>query len=172
MSLIAGLSAGRLDQLGLVVPDLKPAMDGYISTLGVTFQVFEVDESNSSFSGSSAAFRLRFGIALMGLSSIQLIQPVAGETIYSDHLRTRGPGMHHIGVYVTSVDAASDELRQRGYSKLMAGHIDRLGRFAYFDAPDLHTIVEPLQLSIGLPCFLAEKSCTYRSAAAASAISW
>jgi methylmalonyl-CoA/ethylmalonyl-CoA epimerase len=161
MSLVAGLSAGRLDQLGIVVPDLKAAMDGYISALGVTFQVFEVDETSSAFSGSSAAFRIRIGVALMGLSSIELIQPVAGTTIYSEHLRNRGPGHHHIGVYVPSIDIAADELRQRGYPMLMEGHIDRLGRFAYFDAPDLHTIVEPLQLSIGLPCFLAEKSCSY-----------
>jgi hypothetical protein len=49
-----GLPAGHLDQIGIVVPDLNAAMDGYIATLGVAFQVFDMDQTTSSFSGSSA----------------------------------------------------------------------------------------------------------------------
>ena len=51
---VPGLPAGHLDQIGIVVPDLNAAMDGYIATLGVAFQVFDVDQTTSSFSGSSA----------------------------------------------------------------------------------------------------------------------
>jgi glyoxalase/bleomycin resistance protein/dioxygenase superfamily protein len=151
----------HLDQLGIVVPNLNVAMDGYIATLGVAFQVFEVDETNSSFSGSSPNFQLRFAVALIGLSSIELIQPVSGSNIYSGRLKNRGPGIHHIGVYVPDLEAAGQGLNQRGYQPLMQGQIQGLGRFAYFEAPDMHLIVELLQLSVELPLFLAEYGAWY-----------
>ena len=155
------LPPGHLDQLGIVVPDLNAAMDGYIATLGVAFQVFEVDETTSSFSGSSAGFRLRFAVALIGLSSIELIQPVSGLTIYSEQLKNRGPGIHHIGVYVPDLETSGQGLKQRGYQPLMQGQIQGLGRFAYFEAPDMHLIIELLQLSLELPLFLAEHAAWY-----------
>jgi hypothetical protein len=158
------LPPGHLDQLGIIVPDLNAAMDGYIATLGVAFQVFEVDETTSSFSGSSAAFQLRFAVALIGLSSIELIQPVSGLTIYSEQLKTRGPGIHHIGVYVPDLEAAAQGLKQRGYQALMQGQIQGLGRFAYFEASDMHLIIELLQLSLALPLFLAEHAAWYTGA--------
>jgi len=163
MPRIANFPWGNLDQIGILVPDLEAAMDGYVATLGLKFQVFEVDESAGSFSGSSAHFRTRFGVAQVGLSSIELIQPVSGTTIHSEHLRTRGPGIHHIGIYVPSLTTARKALERRGYTALMEGKIRRLGKFAYFEAPDMHCIVEPLQLSIELPLFLAKNATTYPS---------
>jgi hypothetical protein len=136
-------------------------MDGYITTLGVSFEVFEVDETNSAFSGSSAAFRTRFGVAMVGTSSIEIIQPVSGTTFHSEHLRTRGPGLHHIGVYVERLEDAETGLVGRGYQKLMEGSIRHLGKFAYFEARDMHCIVEPLELSMELPWFLAERARRY-----------
>jgi catechol 2,3-dioxygenase-like lactoylglutathione lyase family enzyme len=153
--------AGHIDQIGIVVPDLNAAMDGYIATLGVSFQVFEVDENTSSFSGSSPTFQVRFAVALVGLSSIELIQPVSGLTIYSAQLQNRGPGIHHIGVYVPDLETAGQGLKQRGYQALMQGQIQDLGRFAYFEAPDMHLIIELLQLSLELPLFLAEHASWY-----------
>jgi glyoxalase/bleomycin resistance protein/dioxygenase superfamily protein len=158
MAPLAGLLGGRIDQIGIVVPDLKTAMDGYIASLGVTFQVFQVDESMADFSGSSPQFRIRFAVAPAGLSSIELIQPVAGTTIYSVHLQARGPGIHHLGVYVDSLPDAKKGLRQRGYKALLEGSIRNLGQFAYFEAPDMHCIVEPLELSPGLALFVAENA--------------
>ena len=120
-----------------------------------------MDQTSSSFTGSSPTFHLRFAIALIGLSSIELIQPVSGLTIYSEQLKNRGPGIHHIGVYVPDLEAAEQGLQQRGYQPLMQGQIQGLGRFAYFQAPDMHLIVEPLQLSLELPLFLAEHAAWY-----------
>ena len=120
-----------------------------------------MDQATSSFSGSSANFQLRFAVALIGLSSIELIQPVSGLTIYSEQLKNRDPGIHHIGVYVPDLEAAEQGLRQRGYRALMQGQIQGLGRFAYFEAPDMHLIIELLQLSLDLPLFLAEHAAWY-----------
>ena len=91
MTAVAGLPHSRVDQIGVLVPDLKTAMDAYVATLGAKFRVFEANERNSTFSGSSQEFRLRFAVALVGMLSIELIQPVSGITLHSEHLASRGP---------------------------------------------------------------------------------
>ena len=133
-------------------------MAAYHASLGVQFRVFEVTEANSAFSGSSPMFRTRIAVALAGLTSIEIIQPVAGTTIHSEHLRTRGPGLHHLGAYVENLADAVASLSGRGYRKLMEGRIDHLGEFAYFEADDMHCILEPLQLSVEWPLFLARNA--------------
>jgi hypothetical protein len=100
-------------------------------------------------------------VALVGLLSVELIQPLSGLTLYSRHLESRGSGLHHMGVYVDDLAKASNSLVQRGYRLILEGEIHGLGRFAYFEAPEMHCILEVLQLSLSLPVFLVENAKVY-----------
>jgi catechol 2,3-dioxygenase-like lactoylglutathione lyase family enzyme len=147
--------------LGLIVPDLEVTMKAYIANFGLSFSVFELDETDSAFSGSSASFKLRVGFGFAGASAIELIQPVSGETIHSAFLRQNGPGIHHLGFWVDDLKSARKQLEERGCSLLLQGTIDDLGSFAYYEAPDLHCVVEPIQFSLGLPISLAKHAKSY-----------
>jgi hypothetical protein len=157
----AGALPGRVDQVAVVVPDLEAAMDEYIAKLGVTFGVFEAHEGTSSFSGSSKRFRIRIGVALAGLLSIELIQPVSGVTLYSKHLESRGAGLHHMGVYVADLAKARKPFEGPGHKCILEGRIRGLGKFAYFEAPGMHCVLELLQLSLSFPLFLARNASWY-----------
>lgn len=161
MSPLGGIFGGHVDQVALVVPDLESAMDGYVANLNLSFGVFEVTEVNATLSGSSPQFRVRIAVAQAGPVSVELIQPVTGTTLYSKHLETRGPGLHHLGVYVLDLAQARSHLAARGYQPILEGSIKDLGEFAYFEAPDMHCIVEPLHLSVKFPLFLARNAATY-----------
>jgi len=153
--MISAALPGRVDQIAVVVPDLEEAMDGYIASLGVRFGVFEANETTSSFSGSSERFRIRIAVALAGLLTIELIQPVSGVTLYSKLLESRGAGLHHIAVHVGNLAEARKSFEGPGRQCILEGSIRGLGKFAYFEAVDLHCVVELLQLSLSLPLFLA-----------------
>ena len=146
--------------VGLVVPSLEAAMDGYIANFGMTFYTFDIDETLAQF-GSSSQFNLRFGLGLLGGVTIELIAPVAGETVYSAYLRCQGPGVHHLGVCVADLNAAREQLERRNYQLLMAGKIEGLAGFAYYQATDMHCIIEPLELSGSLPLFFAKHARKY-----------
>jgi catechol 2,3-dioxygenase-like lactoylglutathione lyase family enzyme len=156
-----GALPGRVDQIAFIVPDLEAAMDAYIAKLGVTFGVFEANESMSAFSGSSSRFRIRIAVALAGLLSIELIQPVSGVTLYSKHLDAHGGGLHHLGVYVDNLAKARKLFAGPEYPCVLEGSIRGLGKFAYFEAPDLHCVFELLQLSLSFPLFLAKNAQWY-----------
>lgn len=147
--------------VGIIVAELGPAMDSWHKNLGISFAVFEANEANSRFSGSGANFRVRFGFGLMGTSAIELIQPLEGETIYSRYLQERGSGLHHLGFLVMDLTASERQLESDGYVPLMKGSINELGTLAYYQAQDGHCIIEPLQLSIELPFFLARHATSY-----------
>jgi hypothetical protein len=98
-------------------------MDAYGAVLGSSFSVFETTENNSFFSGSSASFRLRFGIGTVGLTLIELIEPAAGTTYFSNHLARHGPGLHHLTFGVQDLAAARTQLDTRGYRRLINGGI-------------------------------------------------
>ena len=112
--------------IGVVVPDLNAAMNAYISALGIKFSVFEVDETNSVFSGSSDAFRLRIGFGTLGPSAMELIQPVSGETIHSRFLSERGGGIHHLGFLVSGFSKVKKQLDALRCRSLMEGAIKGL----------------------------------------------
>ncbi len=152
----------KVDQLGIVVPELETAMDAYVVNFGVRFQVFEVDDARSQFSGSSRRFRVRFGLGQLEGLSIELIQPVSGRTIHQEFLKQNGAGIHHLGFYTLNLNAARRKLDNRGYKVLMEGRIDGVAEFAYYEAHDLHCIVEPLKLSSQLPAFLARNASIYQ----------
>jgi catechol 2,3-dioxygenase-like lactoylglutathione lyase family enzyme len=158
---IPGIEFGRVDQIAILAPDLEAAMDAYIAKLGVTFAVFEANETSSSFSGSSSRFRIRIAVALAGALSIELIQPVAGVTLYSNHLESRGAGLHHLGVHVPDLVEARKSFSGPGNRCVLEGRIHGLGEFAYFEAPDLHCCVELLQLPLAFPIFLAQSAQVY-----------
>jgi len=52
-------------------------------------------------------------------------------------------------------------LAARGYRSIMEGRIKDLATFVYFEAPDMHCIVEPLQRSVKSPLFMARNSVEY-----------
>lgn len=136
-------------------------MDSWHKNLGISFSVFEVNETNSRLSGSGTNFRMRFGFGLMGTFAMELIQPVEGETIYSRYLQERGPGLHHLGFLVMDLAASARQLESEGCVPLLEGSINELGALAYYRAQDGHCIIEPLQLSVELPLFLARHATSY-----------
>jgi hypothetical protein len=66
-----------------------------------------------------------------------------------------------VGFWVEDLKSAKKRFEERSSSMLMEGTIDELGSFAYYHAPDLHCIVEPIQFSVGLPIFLAKRAKSY-----------
>ena len=57
--------------LGLILsPDLEVAMKAYIANFGLSFSGFELDETDSALSGSSASFKLRVGFGFAAASAI------------------------------------------------------------------------------------------------------
>jgi hypothetical protein len=84
----------------------------------------------------------------IGLNSaqpqIELLQPIAGPSLYHDWQQAHSEGVHHLAIHVESLDAAIDSMRDAGLELLQLGRgfgVDGDGGFAYFDTEHLLGVV-------------------------------
>ena len=59
---------------------------------------------NRVYHGQPADFTARMAFAELGPIELELIQPLAGESIWADFLAEHGPGLHHIRFNVPEME--------------------------------------------------------------------
>jgi len=99
------MHVGRLDHVGIAVPDLAPARALYERVLGLEVTHEEVIQDQGVHE-----LLLRAGEAY-----VQLVAPLTPDSPVGRFLAKRGEGVHHVGYAVPDVEAALVELRAQGF---------------------------------------------------------
>lgn len=132
------------DQIGMVVRNIETSIKAYSGLFGWgPFEVFQHKYSELIYRGQPGNFRYRIALAQISPPlQLEFIENLEGESIYTEFLRARGEGMHHLGFTVDRIDTRIAALKQLGIGVLQSGK--RPGRsFAYMDTePLLGTIIE------------------------------
>ncbi len=148
----------ELEQVCIVVRDLDKSMESLWNIFGVGpwdvyIRDFNSTRDNESLTdmtyyGKPARFSYKMASThnKLGGISIELIQPLEGDNIYSDFLRENGEDIHHLGWYVVdSMEAFAEttrKLEKEGFPCIMSGRVYDAA-FAYFDTTKvLNTILE------------------------------
>ena len=153
MTAIPALAGRPVGQIGLVVRDLDAAMEHYVSALGLrpwrcwTYGPDTVPDLG--YRGERGEYVMR--IALCGADpQLELIEPLRGPSIYHEWLEEHGEGLHHIAVYVDSLEGGLAEMAAAGHSPVQHGRgygARGDGGFAYFDLrPALATYLELIEV--------------------------
>ncbi|MFJ6199939.1 VOC family protein [Micromonospora sp. NPDC092111] len=145
-TLQSAIGAGRVDQVAFLVEDLGVAI-GRWSALhrDETWRIYTYgldNVENLRYHGEPGRFSMR--LALIGHSpQIELIQPLAGPSIYHDWIARHGYGLHHFGFFVPSIADAVARFEAAGHPTIQSGSgygLDGDGGFAYFDFEDIYGI--------------------------------
>ncbi|HLI01410.1 MAG TPA: VOC family protein [Acidimicrobiales bacterium] len=136
-------------QVALVVEDLDVAVKLWHERLGIgpwtAWHLGPHVFSEMRYRGEPASFEFRHALCWQGDMQFELVQPLSGPSIFSDHLGRCGPGLQHIGKYVDDHPAAVEAIVADGFTPLQSARgfgADGDGAFAYFQAPGLDVIVE------------------------------
>jgi catechol 2,3-dioxygenase-like lactoylglutathione lyase family enzyme len=150
---VVSFLAGRVpDQIGILVADLDEATRAYSERWGLgPWQGWRYGPDTVprlTYRGGPGAYTLRLAIAGSG-PMVELIESVEGPSIYEEWLERHGPGLHHLGFWVESIDEAIAEMEAAGFPPLQtgAGYGARGdGAFAYFDTEGaLGVILEAIE---------------------------
>lgn len=95
---------GKIDHVALAVSDLEAAIELYRNLWGLGLEHRQIVEDQGV---EEAMFRI-------GDSQIQLISPLAEDTIIAKFIARRGEGLHHIAYEVDDLDAALQDLKIKG----------------------------------------------------------
>ncbi len=98
-----------LDHVGIAVADLDAAVSFYRDVLGL--QVVHREENLDQQVAEVMLTSSENG--LMG-NQLQLLMPLAGNSVLNRFLMRRGSGLHHVAYAVSDVRSASSILRQGG----------------------------------------------------------
>lgn len=93
----------EISQVGIVVEDLEDGMDRFGGGLGVgpwAVHRFEPPAlTETTYRGEEHDYSMLLGLADAGETMIELIEPLDGESLYTEHLAQHGEGLHHIACF-------------------------------------------------------------------------
>jgi catechol 2,3-dioxygenase-like lactoylglutathione lyase family enzyme len=87
-----------------------------------------------SYRGRPADFVADIALSYAGDMQLELIAPVAGESIYTEFLRKCGPGLHHVCVETDDIEAALTEAVAHGGELVQRGTMPGGMAFGYVSA--------------------------------------
>ncbi|MEZ0580324.1 VOC family protein [Nocardioides sp. MH1] len=150
------IASGPVIQVCWVVEDIEAAETFHSQHFGVGawFRLPDIrfGPDEVTLHGDPADFTVHVSMAYAGDLQLELIQPVSGESIYTEHLARSGPGLHHICFETDDLDAAVDRARAAGLDVPQQGVMGGgLMSFAYVDGARWGVpYVELAQLSDGI----------------------
>ena len=120
-------------QLGVVVQDVDRVVTFFSQTLGIgPFKVIERERVGAIVRGKTTTYRLKVALAPLGDLELELIQPLAGESLQMEFAGAKGAGLHHLGFFVHDIQKYIDAFAQRGYAVLQSDRTQS-PHFAYLD---------------------------------------
>jgi catechol 2,3-dioxygenase-like lactoylglutathione lyase family enzyme len=134
-----------LRQIGLVVRDLEKTAAFYYSTFGIgPFSVApEWKFEGIILRGRPTNSTIKLAFADSGPVQIELIQPLEGENIYTEFLRSGNEGLHHLGFEVDDFEGMLARFKARGIDSIFWKHFGFMA-FAYLDTGKIGGVIVEL----------------------------
>jgi hypothetical protein len=146
------LLAPPFRQCAIVVEDLDEAVRRWAEQLGIgPWTGYRLEPpllKDMWYHGEQVEFSLRHALAWQGELQFELVQPLAGPSIFADHLARHGEGLQHLGKYVSDHAAAVSEALRAGFVPLQSARgfgAEGDGAFAYFQVPGVAMTVELIE---------------------------
>lgn len=79
---------------------------------------------------------LKVARAMIGDLQIDLAEPKAVKSVFTEFLENGNSGLHHIAYEVDNIDEKIKEWRKKGFKRILGGIIPPQTKFAYFDTTD------------------------------------
>lgn len=141
---------GTLHHSCWIVEDVEKAARRLAESLAVEWALWTIEPLAGTVHGEEASYSFRVAIAQVGDCRMELIEPLAGRSVYTEQLESRGEGFHHTCIIYPSRQAmrrARDELAAQGREMTQTGDLGELGEFCYFHMAEIDSALELLYLS-------------------------
>ena len=134
----------NIAQICVIVPNLNQAVENYWKVLGIgpwSFYTYGKPlVKRMTRHGRPSEYKMRVALANVGPMRIELIEPLEGDTVYSEFVEKHGYGVHHVGVLTEDMAAALNQAKQAGLDMTQDGAgfgPDDDGHYAYLATEDL-----------------------------------
>jgi catechol 2,3-dioxygenase-like lactoylglutathione lyase family enzyme len=145
---MAVTGSGTLHHTCFVVRDVERTAAALSESVGIgPWGIWTIEPESGTVHGREASFSFRIALATVGDAALELLAPLAGESIYEEHLAEKGEGFHHTCIAYASreaMQAAKADLARRGRELVQSGDLGPGGEFCYFAVPETGALLELL----------------------------
>ncbi len=134
----------NIAQVCVIVRNLDQAVENYWNVFGIgPWSLYTYGKplvKRMTRHGRPCEYKMRVALANVGPLRIELIEPLEGDTVYSEFVEEHGYGVHHVGVLVDSMATALSRAAQAGLEMSQDGAgfgPDDDGHYAYLDTEGL-----------------------------------
>ena len=148
------LKEPHLFEVCIIVKDLERSLEQFHTLFDMTpYSVMEGKISGLSVRGKKMpAARIKFAFFRAGPMRLELLQPIEGESLYTEFLREKGIGIHHIVFRVSDLDSDVAQLEKRGVAISQRIDIPEANlKFVTLDTEDVAGVCFELVQSAGMP---------------------
>jgi len=143
-----GMGTHVVTQIALVVKDMDKAIEAYSRIFGLPKpDVMLTDPTNAhaTYRGVPTNAQAKSAFFHLGQVDLELIEPVAGDSVWQEVLDKKGEGVHHIAFQIKGTDGVTDFLDQNGIPTIQQGQYTG-GMYTYVDSePQLGVMLELLE---------------------------
>ncbi len=142
------LGLGPIEQVAYAVHDMARARQRYEPIYGA-FEVYDAPNPGCTYRGVEAAYPVRIGVNNDGPVEIELLAPLGGPSVLTEHLEKHGEGLHHVRFRCQEIDAKIEELTALGFTNVLYKRFAPDVAFSYLEPPaseDEPILIELLQL--------------------------
>lgn len=130
----------EISQVAFVVEDIEDGMDRFGGVLGVgPWQIYHFEPPtlhDTTFRGEERDYSMTLALADVGETMIELIEPLEGESLYTEHLEEHGEGLHHVACFAfDDPESVVEAFEAAGMPVVQSGVYDETP-YWYFDAED------------------------------------
>ncbi|WP_257350524.1 VOC family protein [Pseudalkalibacillus decolorationis] len=141
------LGTDTITQIAIVVHDIESASDAYCKLFGIEkpsiITAGPSEITKIEFQGKPTEAKAKFMFIKTPLIELELIEPDDdSQSIWKDHLDTKGEGVHHIAFVVKNIQDKIDVLEQMGYPLIQKGYFwNGKGEYAYMDTTSTYKVI-------------------------------
>ncbi len=130
----------EISQVAFVVEDIEDGMDRFGAILGVTsWDLYRFEPptlTDTTYRGEDHEYSMILALATVGDTMLELIEPLEGESIYTEHLEEHGEGLHHVACFAfEDTEAVVEAFEDAGMPVLQSGVYGEVP-YWYFDTAE------------------------------------
>lgn len=131
-------------QIAIIVPDIDTSVETYRKRFGIgPWHIYTYGKplvKRMTRNGKPYNYKMKVALSYIGKMRIELIEPLEGDTVYSEFVKKHGYGVHHLGVLTDDMEKALQHAEKCGIEMTQDGAgfgPDDDGHYAYLDTEKL-----------------------------------
>jgi catechol 2,3-dioxygenase-like lactoylglutathione lyase family enzyme len=143
-----GIGTNIVTQIAIVVKDIDKTSEAWSKVFGLPKPepiIAGGPEANAVYRGQPTNAQAKLAFFDLGQVSLELIEPLGGDSVWQEVLDQKGEGVHHIAFQIKGTDQVTSYLAEHAIPIIQQGEYTG-GMYTYVDSePVLRVVLELLE---------------------------